>query len=167
MACELFRWKNGAFAEFERLFQKPGCKLEDWSPAMIPGIGRSFFSVGSASTPNVSNAVAPSRYREFLGANITGQANVSPSSGRVNRASPKGRRSRRSSARMSSRRCLGRMPMACKRSCGIKLYRTPVSTQKFSSKKTFRVFRICDFHQHLKHAHAFHLVLDEGLMFSL
>lgn len=46
-------------------------------PPMIPRIGLRRLAAGSASTPKFSNAVAPSKYRDCLGAKTTGQVSVS------------------------------------------------------------------------------------------
>ncbi len=108
--------------------------LETMKPPMIAATGFNFFMTGSGSTTKFSSVVAPRRQSESFGPNITEQVCVSFSSGTVNSASPSSRRSFRPSARVISRVKVGSIPIALKRSSGIKLWNAPVSTQNSSSK---------------------------------
>jgi hypothetical protein len=103
---------------------------------MIAAIGFSFFSAGSTSTAKFSKAVAPRRYNESFGANITGQGIVSLSSGTVNSAEPISQRTCRPSAKTNSLVCNGSSSISCNRSSGTKLYIAPLSTQKSSSRNS-------------------------------
>ena len=65
------------------------------NPPIMARIGFSRWAVGSTSTPNAANAVAPSRYREPDGAKMIGQVSDPSRPSMVSRASPSRRRSRR------------------------------------------------------------------------
>lgn len=103
---------------------------------MIAVIGLSSLVAGSTSTAKVSSVTAPIRYKESFGPNTTGLVTVSFNSCRVISASPKSRLSCLPSTSVNSRVREGSIPIPCKRSSGMNVYKDPVSTQNSSSKKS-------------------------------
>ena len=101
---------------------------------IIAATGLSFLDIGSGSTLNPSIAIAPRRYNEFFGPNITSEGKVSAGSVKVNNAEPSKLRMCLPSANITSLVCNGVIPIFSNRSSGTKVYREPVSTQKSSSK---------------------------------